>query len=76
MPSVYATDLEIASAAYERQVDELVADDEETAGYVTDLEEAYDANVDTDPHVVGDGALDDDPDTLVAEVERFLRDNE
>lgn len=73
--SVYATDLEIASAAYERQVDELVADDDETAGYVTDLEEAYDANV-GDDDTPDEGSLDDDPDTLVAEVERFLRDNE
>ena len=66
--SVYATDLEIASATYERQVDELVAEDEETAGYVTDLEEAWDASTDDD--------LSDDPDTLVAEVEKFLRENE
>lgn len=67
--SVYATDLEIASASYERQVDELVAEDDDTAGYVADLEEAWDASG-------GDDDLDDDPDTLVAEVERFLRDNE
>ncbi len=66
--SVYATDLEIASATYERQVDELVAEDEETAGYVTDLEEAWDAGADEE--------LSDDPDTLVAEVEKFLRENE
>jgi proteasome assembly chaperone (PAC2) family protein len=66
--SVYATDLEIASATYERQVDELVSEDEETAGYVTDLEEAWDASADEE--------LSDDPDTLVAEVEKFLRENE
>jgi len=66
--SVYVTDLEIASATYERQVNELVAEDEETAEYVTDLEERWDANEDHD--------LNDDPELLVAEVEEFLRDNE
>jgi len=76
--NVYLTDLEIAAAAYERQVDELLADDHETAGYVADLEEAWDASeaveiVDDDDV---DAELADDPDTLVAEVEEFLRDND
>jgi len=66
--SVYVTDLEIASATYERQVDELIAEDEETADYVSDLELAWDANEDHD--------LDDNPELLVAEVEEFLRDSE
>ena len=71
--SVYATDLEIAAATYERQVDQLVAEDEETAGYVADLEEAWDdSDLADDP----DEELENDPDTLVAEVEQFLRDNE
>ena len=65
---LHATDLEIASAAYERQVGELVAEDDDTAEYVTALEEAFDADSDEN--------LDNDPDTLVAEVEQFLRENE
>ena len=36
------TELEIASAAYERQVSELIEDDEEMRAYVTDLEYRYD----------------------------------
>ncbi|MXW75381.1 MAG: PAC2 family protein [Acidimicrobiaceae bacterium] len=72
--SVFATDLEIAAATYEHQVNELVAEDEETASYVADLEEAWDGNVpfDTD----ADPDLSDDPETLLAEVEQFLRDND
>jgi predicted ATP-grasp superfamily ATP-dependent carboligase len=73
--SVYTTDLEIAAATYERQVDQLVAEDDDTAGYVADLEEAWDhADEDADDEV--DEELDDDPETLLAEVEQFLRDNE
>ena len=59
---ITATELEIASAEYERQIDALVEDDEESAEYVGALERAYDAS-----------ELDDDSDTLVDEVERFLR---
>ena len=72
--SVFATDLELAAATYEHQVNELVAEDEETADYVADLEEAWDGNgsfrANTDPD------LNDDPETLLAEVEQFLRDND
>lgn len=39
---VMTTDLEIASASYERQIDELVADDEETQAYVAALEARHD----------------------------------
>jgi proteasome assembly chaperone (PAC2) family protein len=56
------TDLEIASASYERQVSELVAEDEETADYVRNLETNHDDN-DMQPGR-----------SLVEEVERFLRD--
>ncbi|MCB1002768.1 MAG: PAC2 family protein [Acidimicrobiales bacterium] len=59
------TDLEIASASYERQIDELVDEDDETAGYVADLEARYDA-----------GEVEEeltDVSSLVEEVERFLR---
>ena len=62
---VATTDLEIASASYERQIDSLVADDEDTAEYVARLEQAAD-----------DTPLPDEPQgDLIAEVERFLRDN-
>ena len=62
---VTTTDLEIASASYERQIDSLVADDDDTAEYVARLEQAADDTpITTDEH--GD---------LIAEVERFLRDN-
>lgn len=64
--SVFVTDLEIAAAAYERQVDELVTEDDDTSEYVRDLEEAWDLDAADD--------LDDDPELLVAEVEEFLRD--
>ena len=64
--TVFLTDLEIAAASYERQVDELVADDEDTAAYVRDLEEEWD-DAEADD-------LEDDPELLVAEVEEFLRD--
>lgn len=57
------TDLEIAAAAYERQVTELVGEDDETSDYVTQLEERHDA----DGHGMAGRSL-------VEEVERFLRD--
>jgi proteasome assembly chaperone (PAC2) family protein len=59
---VVTTDLEIASAAYERQVSEVVADDEEMTEYVERLEHRYAEERDVPT------AAD-----LVAEVERFLR---
>jgi predicted ATP-grasp superfamily ATP-dependent carboligase len=66
---VITTDLEIAAASYERQINELVASDEDTAAYVARLE----AEVDDDSPELDD--LDDDAqvDDLVEEVERFLR---
>jgi proteasome assembly chaperone (PAC2) family protein len=62
------TDLEIAAAAYERQVTELVEEDEETSDYVTHLEERGDEGGDADD---GEGTA---ATSLVEEVERFLRD--
>jgi predicted ATP-grasp superfamily ATP-dependent carboligase len=59
---VLTTDLEIASASYERQVSDVVAGDEEMREYVERIEERYDAD-DEAPAV----------DSLVEEVERFLR---
>jgi predicted ATP-grasp superfamily ATP-dependent carboligase len=62
---VGTTDLEIASASYERQIDSLVADDEDTAEYVARLEQAAD-----------DTPLVEQPQgDLIAEVERFLREH-
>jgi predicted ATP-grasp superfamily ATP-dependent carboligase len=60
---VLTTDLEIASASYERQVSEVVAGDEEMREYVERIEERYDADGEDPPAV----------DSLVEEVERFLR---
>lgn len=56
-------DLEDRAAEYVRQIDELVADDEETAEYVASLEAAYDDSDD----------LRGDTSSLIAEVEKFLR---
>ena len=61
--SIVPTDLEIAAASYERQVTEVVADDEEMTDYVARLEERFDEE---------DGVTS--PASLVEEVERFLRD--
>ena len=55
------TDLEIAAAAYVRQVTELDAEDDGTLEYVEQLEADFDEET------------ADDPDSLVAEVEDFLR---
>ena len=60
---VPTTDLEIASAAYERQVSELVDADEETATYVASLEVRHDVDPGTIPSA----------DDIAEEVERFLR---
>lgn len=63
---VVATDLEIATAEYERQIDELVAEDDETADYVAGLEARFDAGETDDDDLT-------DASSLVEEVERFLR---
>jgi len=60
--AVYATDLEIAAVSYERQVGELVAEDEQTAEFVTQLEHQYDEEAEF---------LDSDD--LLDELEQFLR---
>ncbi|CAN5823940.1 filament polymerization regulator ParJ [soil metagenome] len=73
--SLPTTDLQIASAAYERQINELVAGDEDTAAYVAGLEDAIDeGTVDDDEDDVDLGPLGaGDSEALVEEVERFLR---
>ncbi len=58
-----ATDLDIAAAAYERQVSEVVVDDDEMTEYVQGLEERFDSD---------EGVPSA---SLVEEVERFLRDH-
>jgi proteasome assembly chaperone (PAC2) family protein len=67
--SVDVTELEIATAAYERQVDEMLSGEDDVADYVRRLEE--DGLEDE-----GDGETFDLPSTeeLASEVERFLRD--
>ncbi len=65
--SLATTDLEIASVDYERQIDQLVDEDDETAGYVAALEERYDSG-EADEELT-------DTSSLVEEVERFLRSN-
>ena len=62
---VATTDLEIASASYERQVSELVQADEETIAYVASLEERHD---DDGPDLTDGGSIAD-------EIERFLREH-
>ena len=62
-----ATDLEIASAAYERQISAVVRDDDDMTEYVETLEQRWDEAPDPDPGIVP--SVDD----LVAEVEQFLR---
>jgi len=61
--SVYTTDLEIASVAYERQVTELVSEDQETLEFVSELEIRYDEEAEF---------LDSED--LLDEVEQYLRD--
>ncbi|MBW3615075.1 MAG: PAC2 family protein [Actinobacteria bacterium] len=64
--SLQTTDLEIATAAYERQVDDMLAGEEDVADYVRGLEEAV---VDDDEEIELPSQ-----EALAAEVERFLRD--
>ena len=62
-PSHYCQEEE--STAYQRRIDEVVADDEDLGPFLSRLEEAYDAE---------DDAGNANPADLIAEVERFLRD--
>ena len=63
---VDTTELQFATDTYEHQVSQLVAEDEETIEYVAHLEQRYDE----EPDSFSDG------DSLVDEVERFLRDQD
>jgi proteasome assembly chaperone (PAC2) family protein len=62
------SDLERAAEAYERQVSEVVANDEDTEAYVQELERRRDA--------LGDELELPSGDTLAAELTRFLREHE
>jgi len=68
--SVPTVDLDVASAAYERQVNEVVSADEDATAYVRSLEEAEDSDPtdELEEHELPDG------DELIDEVERYLRD--
>ena len=63
--AIPSTALEIGAAAYERQINDLVEEDEETTAYVARLEEEYDKSMGPDS-----GA------ELIEELEQFLRDRE
>lgn len=60
--TITTTELEIAAASYERQINELVEEDAETAEYVEQLEQRYDDEDDLT-----------DVDDLVQQVEQYLR---
>jgi proteasome assembly chaperone (PAC2) family protein len=63
--AIPSTALEIGAAAYERQINDLVGEDEETTEYVARLEEEYDKSMRPES-----GA------ELIEELEQFLRDRE
>ncbi len=71
--------LRISSAAYERQINELVASDEDASAYVTRLEEqdaeAQAAEAELAPGEEGARLTPASGDRLAAEVERYLRDH-
>jgi len=64
--TIDTTELKFATDAYEHHVSQLVAEDEETTDYVAHLEQRYDE----EPDAFNDG------NSLVDEVERFLRDQD
>ena len=76
--TVPTVDLDVAAAAYERQVDEVVSADEDATAYVRSLEAALDAGEDDDDEDEDDQELDPGNlpggDALADEVERYLRD--
>ncbi len=70
---VDSMELRTAAQDYERQVSERIADDEDAAAYVAQLEESSDTEVPESAAV--DGLRLGSVDELAAEVERFLRDH-
>jgi hypothetical protein len=77
--SVDVAELQIASAAYERQINELVASDDDASAYVTRLEEqdadARSAEADQPPPDEGPRLSPASGERLAAEVERYLREH-
>ena len=65
--------IEIASAAYERQVTRLVGEDEETALYVQQLESRFDNGDDDDDDDDDEIDPEIDAESFVEQVEQFLR---
>lgn len=63
--TVPTTALEIAASAYERQITDLVDDDDETKAYIARLEEEYDSSM-----------TPESGQELIAELEQFLRESE
>jgi proteasome assembly chaperone (PAC2) family protein len=73
---VATTDLDIAAAAYERQVSEAVDADDDAAAYVRSLEVSDDDSDDEDDDDLDEGRLEVfGGEALAAEVERFLREH-
>jgi len=74
--SVDTTDLEISSAAYERQVDDMLSGEDDVADYVRRLEEdGLDEDMEDSTSMDLAEAFEiPTPEALAAEVERFLRD--
>jgi predicted ATP-grasp superfamily ATP-dependent carboligase len=73
--TVPTVDLDVAAAAYERQVDEVVSADDDATAYVRSLEEQDDDGDDEDDEADDLEDLDlPGGDVLAAEVERYLRD--
>jgi hypothetical protein len=70
--NVDASELSEAAAEYESQLDEAVADDEDSRDYVTRLEEAWDEQ-DRDEGEPGGASMASAE--LMAEIERYLRDH-
>jgi hypothetical protein len=77
--SVDVVELQMASGAYERQINELVASDDDASAYVTRLEEqdADAHSADADQPVIDDGPRlsPASGERLAAEVERYLREH-
>jgi predicted ATP-grasp superfamily ATP-dependent carboligase len=70
--SVDVTELQIATAAYERQVDDMLAGEDDVADYVRRLEEDGVGDVEVDDDAGADFEIPSQ-DELASEVERFLR---
>lgn len=66
--------LAAGAAQYDAQVDALIGDDDDMVEYLSRLEEINDEQDDVDDDIV-ETESQVDPDTLMSEVEQFLRDN-